>query len=143
MPVGDASEACLGILALMMRHGVMVVDHDTGEPAGNLEPFVRSGLLGRDIVLMMQALGCGDLSFNGMDGLSALGANARDGVTGLGFRCIEDERWVTPNPVGLECVFEALCPPTYPDRAIAAVSSTSSRLRATAATAAPAAARSP
>src|SRR5690606_33379097 len=34
MPVGDASEECLGLLALMIRHGVMVVDHDTGEPAG-------------------------------------------------------------------------------------------------------------
>ncbi len=47
MPVGDASEEALGLLALMMRHGVMVVDDDTGEPAGNLEPFVKSGLLDR------------------------------------------------------------------------------------------------
>jgi hypothetical protein len=34
MPVGDASEECLGLMALMMRHGVMVVDHETGKPAG-------------------------------------------------------------------------------------------------------------
>jgi hypothetical protein len=141
MPVGDASEECLGILALMTRHGVMVVDHETGEPAGDLEPFVRSGLLdpqkrlplaellsdvheciclelafmGHNIVLMLQALGLGGLYFNGMDGLSALGAYARDGVTGLGFRCLEDERWVTPSAVGLDGVYEALCPPYYPD----------------------------
>ncbi len=141
MPVGDASEEALGILALMTRHGVMVVDHETGEPAGNLEPFVRSGLLdrekqlpiaellsdvheclclelafmGHNIVLTLQAMGLGGLYFNGMDGLSALGANARDGITGLGFRFVEDERWVAPNAVGLDGVYEALCPPYYPD----------------------------
>jgi hypothetical protein len=141
MPVGDASEECLGLLALMIRHGVMVVDHETGEPAGNLEPFVRSGLLdrekrlplseliadvheciclelafmGHNIVLVLQAMGLGGLYFNGMDGLSVLGANKRDGIAGLGFRFVEDERWVTPNAVGLDGVYEALCPPNYPD----------------------------
>ena len=141
MPVGDASEECLGIMALMIRHGAMVVDHETGEPAGNLEPFVRSGLLdrekqlplselqslahdwtclelafmGHNIALMLQAMGLGGLYFTGLDGLSVLGANARDGVAGLGFRFVDDERWVTSNPVGLEGVYEALCPPNYPD----------------------------
>ncbi len=141
MPVADASEECLGIMGLMLRHGVMVVDHETGEPAGNLEPFVRSGLLvpekrlplaellsdvhecvclecafmGHNIVLMLQALGLGGLYFNGADMLSILGANARDGINGLGFRFVEDERWVVPNPVGLPGVYEALCPPNYPD----------------------------
>jgi hypothetical protein len=141
MPVGDASEEFLGILALMMRHGVMLVDHETGEPAGNLEPFVRSGLLdsqkryplsellsdvndslclelafiGHNIVLMLQAIGLGGLYFNGMDGISALGAYAADGAPGLGFRFVEDERWITPNPVGLDGFYEALCPPYYPD----------------------------
>jgi hypothetical protein len=141
MPVADAAEECLGLLALMTRHGVMVVDHETGEPAGNLEPFVRSGLLdrqkrlplaellsdvhecvclelafmGHNIVLVAQALGVGGLYFNGMDAMSVLGANARDGIAGLGFRFLEDERWVTPNPVGLPGVYEALCPPNVPD----------------------------
>jgi len=141
MPVADASEEFLGFLGLMMRHGVMLVDHETGEPAGNLEPFVRSGLLdrqkqlpiselladvndslclelgfiGQNIVLMLQAIGLGGLYFNGMDGLSALGAYADDGVAGLGFRFVEDERWITPNPVGLDGFYEALCPPYYPD----------------------------
>src|SRR5680860_77075 len=35
-------------MALMIRHGAMVVDHETGEPAGSLKPFVRSGLLDRE-----------------------------------------------------------------------------------------------
>jgi hypothetical protein len=141
MPIGDASEVALGILALMIRHGVMVVDHETGEPAGNLEPFVRSGLLdrekrlslaefqadvheciclelafmGHNIVLLLQAMGLGGLYFNGMDGLSVMGANASDGVAGLGFTFTHDDRWVTPNAVGLDSVYEALCPPYYPD----------------------------
>jgi len=141
MPVGDASEECLGIMALMIRHGVMIVDNETGKPAGNLEPFVRSGFLnsekqyplselqsfvleavclelafmGHNIALMLQAIGLGGLYFTGLDGLSALGANAHNGVEGLGFRFVEDERWVTPNPIGLEGVYEALCPPNYPD----------------------------
>jgi hypothetical protein len=141
MPVGDASEVALGLLALMMRHGVMVVDHETGEPAGNLKPFVRAGLLdeekafplsellstvhesvclelafmGHNIVLTLQAMGLGGLFFNGMDDLSVMGANARHGITGLGFRFVEDEGWVVPNAVGLDGVYEALCPPYYPD----------------------------
>jgi hypothetical protein len=141
MPAGDAAEECLGLMALMLRHGVMVVDHETGAPAGNLEPFIRSGLLdrekqfplsellntvheslclelafmGHNIVLMLQAIGLGGLYFNGMDDMSVLGAHARDGIAGLGFRFVEDERWATPNPVGLEGVYEALCPPNLPD----------------------------
>jgi len=141
MPVGDASEECLGLLALMVRHGVTVIDHETGRPAGKLDAFFRSGLLdsekkfplselhttvheslclelafmGHNIVLMLQAMGLGGLYFNGMDDLSVLGANASNGVAGYGFRFVEDDRWVTPNPVGLPGVYEALCPPNYPD----------------------------
>lgn len=141
MPVGDASEECLGLLALLLRHGVTLIDHETGRPAGNMEPFIRSGLLdgekrfplselltmvheslclelafmGHNIVLMMQAMGLGGLYFNGMDDVSVLGGNAGDGVAGLGFRFVEDDRWITPNPVGLPGVYEALCPPNYPD----------------------------
>jgi hypothetical protein len=141
MPVADASEEALGLLALMIRHGVMLVDHETGEPAGNLEPFVRSGLLdgrkqlplselqadvheclcmetafmGHNIVLVLQAMGVGGLFFNGIDPVSVLGARAADGIHGLGFRFVEDPRWVTPNAVGLDGVYEALCPPYFPD----------------------------
>lgn len=141
MPVGDASEECLGLLALMIRHGVTVVDHDTGEPAGDLEPFFRSGLLdperrlplgelladvgeciclelgfmGHNIVLALQAMGLGGLYFNGMDGLTALGARSDEGIEGLGFRATRNEGWLTPNAVGLEGVFEGLCPPFHAD----------------------------
>lgn len=141
MPVSDAAEECLGILALMIRHGAMVVDQETGKPAGNLMPFVRSGLLeskkqfpiselqaivyegvsmalaikSHNMVLMLQAMGLGGLFFAGINDLSVLGAHADEGIKGLGFQFVEDERWVTPNPVGLKGMYEALCPPYYPD----------------------------
>jgi hypothetical protein len=141
MPVADASEECLGLLALMIRHGVTVVDHDTGEPAGDLEPFFRSGLLdpekrlplgelqsdvgecislelgfmGHNIVLALQAMGLGGLYFNGMDGLTALGARSDEGIEGLGFRSTRNDAWLTPNAVGLEGVYEGLCPPFHAD----------------------------
>jgi hypothetical protein len=109
--------------------------------AGDLAPFVRSGLLddnkafplsvlelsayeantmelafmGHNIVLALQAMGLGGLFFNGVNRWSVLGAYAEDGIQGLGFRFVSDERWTTPNPVGLENHFEALVPPFQTD----------------------------
>lgn len=141
MPVADTAEECLGIMALLIRHGAMIVDESTGKPAGNLAPFVRSGLLdekkkfpiaelltivsegaclaagfkGHNMTLMLQAIGLGGLYFSGLDDMSIMGARAREGIQGLGFEVMEDDRWTTPNPVGLKGVYEALCPPFYPD----------------------------
>ena len=141
MPVADTSEESLGIMALLIRHGALIVDEETGKPAGKLEPFIQTGLLdsekkfplselltivsegtclatgfkGHNMVLMLQAMGLGGLYFSGLDDMSIMGALVKDGITGLGFEFVEDERWVTPNPVGLKDVYEALCPPFYPD----------------------------
>jgi hypothetical protein len=140
MPVADAAEEFLGILALVVAHGAVVVDGETGEPAGNLAPFVRSGLLddakkmplseiqedayeynvlelafmAHNIALTMQAMGLGGLFYAGLNRWSVLGAFAQEGIAGLGFRFVEDERW-PPNPVGIDGLYEALCPPYYPD----------------------------
>ncbi|HSJ23059.1 MAG TPA: hypothetical protein VK929_00140 [Longimicrobiales bacterium] len=141
MPMGDVSEQLLGILAIFLTHGYQIRDDMAKQPAGDLAPFVRSGLLheekvfplsvlelstyeancmelafmGHNIVLAQQAMGLGGLFFNGVNRWSVLGAFAADGVRGLGFRFTTDERWTTPNPVGLEGHFEALCPPFQPD----------------------------
>ena len=50
---------------------------------------------------------------------SMLGASGNPDVPGLGFRYDEDERWSTPNPTGRQGVFEAYCPPHYPNMAAA------------------------
>lgn len=141
VPVADASEQMLGILSMFVENGYTIVDDDAGRSAGDLAPFVESGLLdeekafplsflesttfatncsegsfiGHNVVLTMQAMGLGGLYFSGLNERSVLGAAAADGVEGLGFRFVDDEDRVAPNPVGLDGVFEGLCPPYYPD----------------------------
>ena len=141
MPVGDAGEQVLGLIALFIANGYVLMDDREKQPAGNLEPFIRSGLLqkekkfplsmleqsayeancaelafiGHNIVLTQQAMGLGGLYFNGLNRYSILGAFAEDGIQGLGFRFVRDEQWTFPNPVGLDGVYEALCPPYYDD----------------------------
>jgi len=141
MPMGDVSEQLLGFLAIFLANGYVIQDDRAGRPAGDLAPFIRSGLLDRDrvsplsmleltayeantmelafmghnIVLAQQAMGLGGLFLNGLNRFSVLGAFAGEGIRGLGFRFVTDERWTTPNPVGLEGHFEALCPPFQPD----------------------------
>ena len=44
----DASEQFLGLLAIFVAHGHVIVDTETNEPAGQLGPFLRSGLLDED-----------------------------------------------------------------------------------------------
>ena len=60
-------------------------------------------------------MGLGGWMFDGIDRFTMLGASGDSDVPGLGFRYDEDERWSTPNPTGLEGVFEAFCPPHYPN----------------------------
>lgn len=141
MPVGDASEQVIGLLALLVANRYVVMDDQAKRPAGDLARFVRSGLLqqgkafplsvleqsayeancaelafmAHNVVLAMQAMGLGGLYYNGVNRFSVLGAFAAEGVAGLGFRFVRDERWSTPNPVGLDGVYEALCPPYHPD----------------------------
>lgn len=140
MPVGDASEQVLALMCMAIGNGNVIMDDQAGRRAGNLEPFISSGLLddskrvslsvlqqmayeancselafmGHNIVLTMQAMGLGGLYFNGLNRWSILGAFADNGIEGLGFRFVHDERWTVLNPVGLDGVYEALCPPYYP-----------------------------
>jgi hypothetical protein len=140
MPMGDASEQFLGVLSLVVGTGYVVMDDELKQPAGNLAPFIRSGLLdekkvnllsvlqqtayeancaelsfmAHNIVLTMQGMGLGGLFYVGLNRFSILGALANNGINGLGFDFVRDERWSVPNPVGLKGVYEALCPPYYP-----------------------------
>jgi hypothetical protein len=141
MPIGDASEQVLALLAMAIGNGNVLMDDEAGQPAGDLAPFIRSGLLdpakrmplsvlqqsayeancaelafmGHNIVLAMQAIGLGGLYFNGLNRWSILGAFAEQGIAGFGFRFLHDKRWTLPNPVGLDGHYEAMCPPYHPD----------------------------
>jgi hypothetical protein len=139
MPVGDASEQLLGLLAIFVGNGYVIMDDRAGRPAGDLGPFIRSGLLDEDkrfpltvleqsayeancmelafmahnMVLTMQAMGLGGLFYNGLNRWSVMGAGAENGVRGLGFRFVRDDRWTVPEPVGLDGHYEGLCPPYH------------------------------
>ena len=141
MPIADASESTLALMAMAIGNGNVIIDDAAGRPAGDLGPFIRSGLLQRDkrvplsvlqqmsyegncseaafmahnVVLTMQAMGLGGLYFSGLNRWSILGALKEDGIRGFGFRFQRDERWTVPNPVGLDGHFEGLCPPYHPD----------------------------
>lgn len=141
MPVGDASEEMLALLCLFVENGYVIMDDETGEPAGDLGPYIESGLLDADkafplsfleratleqncaelafmahnMVLTMQAIGLGGLYFAGINELSLFGAPMRDDLDGLGFRFVDNKDWTAPNPVGLDNRYEGLCPPYYPD----------------------------
>jgi hypothetical protein len=141
MPVGDVSEQILNLIALFTDNGYLIMDDRQRRPAGNLAPFIRSGLLdeakvfplsmlelsgyeantselafmGHNIVLALQSVGLGGLYFNGVNRFSVLGAFADQGVKGLGFRFVHDDRWTVPTPVGLDGHYETLCPPYHDD----------------------------
>ncbi len=141
IPVADASEQVLALMALSLANGNVLVDDIAGRPAGDPAPFIRSGLLdetkrvpltvlqqigyegnvselammGHNVVLTLQAMGLGGLFLSGLNRWSILGAFADGGIDGFGFRFVRDDRWVLPNPVGLDGHFEGLCPPYFPD----------------------------
>jgi hypothetical protein len=141
MPVGDASEQVLALMAMALSNGNVIVDDVAGRQAGDLAPYLRSGLLqeekrvplsvlqqmayeanvaelafiGHNIVLTLQAMGLGGLYLNGLNRWSILGAFDNMGIEGLGFRFVHDSRSALPNPVGLDGYYEGLCPPYVSD----------------------------
>ena len=141
MPVCDLAEHFLCIMAMLVQNGGVIYDNIAGRLAGNLEPYIRSGLLkedkraflslmeqstltgvaaslammGHNIMLMMQAVGLGGWLYTGINSHSLMGASSDQGIKGLGFRFQHNERWPAPNPVGLDGHYESLCPPYQPD----------------------------
>ncbi len=137
MPVCDLGEYFIGMLAMLVQNGNLVYDDLSGKVAGNMAPFIRSGLvqeekqaalslveqtvltgmaaslaiMGQNAMLMMQGMGLGGWLYTGINSHSLLGASAEEGVPGLGFRFQRDSRWIAPNPIGLDGYFESVCPP--------------------------------
>lgn len=140
-PIADCSEQVLGVLAMLIGNGVVVMDDVKRCCAGTHRSFTQSGLLqeektfplsvaiqgmgegncselafmAHNIVLRMQRTGLGGLCDTGLYRWSILGAIAEDGIKGLTFRFVKDERLSFPNPVGFDGLYKALCPPHYGD----------------------------
>jgi hypothetical protein len=143
IPVADIAQHLLAILCFFVQNGYAIYDDVNRRPIPGLEQF--DGLVDVEEpfpltfteqyalteataelasacyagVLLLQAMGLGGWMFDGIDRFSMLGASGHPDVPGLGFRYDQDERWSTPNPTGRQGVFEAFCPPHYPDLATA------------------------
>jgi len=140
-PVLDMTQQMLDLLAVYMGMGFTPYDAVNQRVCGDLDRYIKSGLLDRNkrfpmtdfeqyglataamelalvchnIVLALQAMGLGGWMYTGINPPSLMGAFAADGITGLGFRFTRDPRFATPNPVGIDRHFEGLCPPYYGD----------------------------
>jgi hypothetical protein len=139
IPVADIAQHMIAILCFFVQNGYAIYDDVNDRRIPGLERF--EGLIDAEEpvpltfseqyalteataelatccyagVLMLQAMGLGGWMFDGIDRFSMLGASGDPQVPGLGFRYDTDARWSTPNPTGREGVFEAFCPPHYPD----------------------------
>lgn len=65
--------------------------------------------------LMLQAMGLGGWMYDGVDRHSIFGVSGDPRNKGLGFSSVTRSDWVFPNPVGIPGVFEAFCPPYFPN----------------------------
>jgi hypothetical protein len=154
VPVADIAQHLIAILCFFVQNGFAIYDDVHDERIPGLEEFsalvdveepfpltfseqyalteataeVATSCYAGD--LMLQAMGLGGWMFDGIDRFSMLGASGNQEVPGLGFRYDEDERWSTPNPTGREGVFEAYCPPHYPDMAAATEAFAEAQVRA-------------
>jgi hypothetical protein len=143
IPVADIAQHLIAILCFFTQNALAIYDDVNARQIPGLDEF--SGLV--DIeeplpltfaeqyalteataelasacyagVLMLRGMGLGGWMFDGIDRFSMLGASGNPKVPGLLFRYDQDERWSTPNPTGRQGVFEAYCPPHYPNMAAA------------------------
>ncbi|WP_051342647.1 hypothetical protein [Pseudonocardia spinosispora] len=139
IPVADVAQQTLANLAFFAQNGYAVYDDVNQRPIPGLAAFadrvdvddplplsfveqyslaeataelMTSAYNGH---LLLQAMGLGGWTFDGIDRPSILGASGRPDVPGLGFHVQADDSWALPNPTGLPGVFEAYCRPHYPD----------------------------
>lgn len=141
VPVIDLTQQMMDLLAVYMGMGFTPFDPQNGRVCGNLDRFIKSGMIDgakrfsifefdqyclatgamelslmcHNMVLAMQAMGLGGWMYTGINPASLMGAFTSAGIPGLGFRFVSDERWAVPNPVGIDKYFEGLCPPYCAD----------------------------
>ncbi|MDM9383903.1 hypothetical protein QUB80_24795 [Chlorogloeopsis sp. ULAP01] len=139
IPVSDIAQHMIANLCFLVQNGYCIYDDVNHEQIPGLEKFKHLVNLDEPFpltfieqysltestaelstccyagMLMLQAMGLGGWMFDGMDRHVVLGASGNPEVPGLGFRYDTDERWSLPNPTGLPGVFEAFCPPHYPN----------------------------
>jgi hypothetical protein len=141
MPVANVSEQLLDFLFIVAGAGYLIVDDLKGAPAGELDEFVKRGLInpdkkyplsymeqyllttcavemgqmGHNMALALQPLGLGGWFFSGVSPFTLMGVAAKAGVPGLGFTFEKKEGWGVPNALGIGGLYQAFSPPFYPD----------------------------
>jgi hypothetical protein len=138
MPVTDISEEFLNLILLLTEYEVFLVDDVHGNrPCGNerwlkekiireesLMPITQleklamtatcfeAAFIGQNLMLAIQAMGLGGWLFGGFTPLVVLGGTPV--AKGLGFRFVQGKDGLgIPSPVGLDGLFEGLCPPYH------------------------------
>lgn len=141
IPAANVSEQFLDFLFVVAESGYTTFDDMRGQPAGDLAPYFKSGLLeakkkyplsymeqyllstcavemgvmGHNMALALQPLGLGGWFYSGVSPFTLMGAAANQGVPGLGFQFEMKDGWGVPNPLGIEGLYQAFCPPFYAD----------------------------
>ena len=131
----------LDLLFIVTGAGYTTFDDLRGQPAGKLEPFYNSGLvdpkkkyplsymeqyllstcavemgvMGHNMALALQPIGLGGWFYSGISPFSIMGVAAEKGIPGLGFRFEMKDGCGVPNPIGIEGLYQAFCPPFYAD----------------------------
>jgi hypothetical protein len=138
LPVADLAQHILGAIWYYALDGRVIYDDIAKKPIPGLEKFPNVIADPNKIVplsfletmavaecsaeismscyagaLMLQAIGLGSWTFDGMDWMVVLGASGDPKIPGFGFSYDMNERWAVPNITGLQGVFEAYCPPHY------------------------------
>ncbi len=140
IPVGNVSEQLIDFLFIAAGSGYTTFDDLNGRPAGDLEPFLQSGLIdinrkyplsymeqyllstcavemgvmGHNMSLALQPLGLGGWFYSGVSPFTVMGAAAKADIPGLGFTFEKKDGWGVPNPLGIEGLYQAFSPPFYP-----------------------------
>ncbi|MDQ3291892.1 MAG: hypothetical protein M3Q05_11450 [Bacteroidota bacterium] len=139
IPVTDLAQHMLGVICFLVQNGGCFYDDINNRKIKGLEKFkhlvnvdnpyplsyLEQLTLGEGTaeiatacysgMLMLQAMGLGGWMFDGIDRFSLLGASGNPEVPGLGFKSQMVGNSPLPHITGLPGVFEAFCPPNYPD----------------------------
>jgi hypothetical protein len=137
IPVADVAQHTIAGLCFLLQNGYVIYDDVNDRRIPGIEEFAGLADLSEPLpltfvdqymlaetvaelatacyagVLMLQGMGLGGWMFDGIDRFTMLGASGDPEVPGLGFRYDLEAGWSTPNPTGLEGVFEAFCPPHH------------------------------
>ena len=143
IPVADVAQHTIAGLCFLLQNGYVIYDDVNDRRIPGIEEFAGLADLSEPLpltfvdqymlaetvaelatacyagVLMLQGMGLGGWMFDGIDRFTMLGAPGDPEVPGLGFRYDLEAGWSTPNPTGLEGVFEAFCPPHHRNMAAA------------------------